>query len=781
MEFLPQCFAALVPYRQFIVYRLVPSKNRFGKNDKLPINFRTAQIANAHDTEIQTDCNSAIEYARALGKDYGVGFVFTDKDPFWFLDIDECLTPDNTWSELAVSLLTVFKGAAVEVSSSGRGLHIIGSGSAPHHGCKNSDYKIEFYTQGRFVALTGLQAQGDAGLNFDSMLEWLVNSYFTGLPAENYDHAWTSEPCEGWRGSDDDDIIIDRALRSSSARATFGNGANFRDLWTADIDVLQRAYPAPDRAEGYDVSSADAALAQHLAFWTGNNCERMQTIMLRSELRRDKWEREDYLPRTIRNACARQKEWLNDVPPEPPVTASITGDRVAIRPSRVTGTTFLGVEDQEKLFEGCIYVQDEHKVLIPGGYLLNPERFRVAYGGYNMMMDNQNVKTTRNAWEAFTESQVLRAPRAQTTCFKPELPPCEIVHQDSETLANIWWPIQTPCVAGDVTPFLNHLRLLFPDERDRMIVLAYMAACVQHKGFKFQYCLFIQGVEGNGKTFLSHCIARAIGNRYTHYPKANEITNKFNDWLYAKLFIAIEDIYTPEMRLEIPEILKPMVTSNRLEIEPKGGNKVTRDVCANFIINSNHKDGLRKTRNDRRFAHFYTPQEYARDLIRDGMTEEYFRKLYAWANAGGFAAITHFLYTMTIPDEFNPAGGCQRAPRTTSTESAIDHGRGAVEQEINEAIETGVPGFRKGWVSSIALEGLLNKLGASRRIPINKRRDLMRSLEYDYHPGLKDGRTNNTVMPDGGKPRLYVCPRHPSLALTTAAEIAKAYENDQIV
>jgi hypothetical protein len=64
-------------------------------------------------------------------------------------------------------------------------------------------------------------------------------------------------------------------------------------------------------------------------------------------------------------------------------------------------------------------------------------------------------------------------------------------------------PINTPRKAGDAGPFLRHLAKLLPDERDRSILLAYMAASIQHKGVKFQWAPLIQGAEGNGKTLLT--------------------------------------------------------------------------------------------------------------------------------------------------------------------------------------------------------------------------------------------------------------------------------------
>lgn len=780
MRELPAPLAPMGAYRQFIVYLSQPSRTRHGKTDKFPCDFRTGKVANAHDAQIWTDAQTAIAYAAHFGGSYGVGFVFTDSDPFWFLDIDGCLQPDGQWSTLAVGMCQAFAGAAIEVSQSGQGLHIFGTGRPPAHGCKNEALHLEFYHAGRFVALTGTGAVGNAAADFSHMLPGLVAQYFPPDAAQALEQDWTTEPCPEWRGPADDEELLRRMLRSQSTASAFGGRASFADLWTGNVEALAKAYP--DEARAYDASSADAALAQHLAFWTGRNCERMRQLMERSALARDKWEREDYLPRTILGAVGRQFEVLTDKLPEPLAGApdapfpSGTNDEPP-RPSVVQGSTFVGIEEQLELFKGCVYVRDLHKVLVPGGMLLKPDQFKVHFGGYSFPMDISNERTSRDAWEAFTQSQATRCPRADSACFRPDMAPGAIIERGGQKQVNTYWPVEVPRKVGDAGPFLDHLRRVLPDERDRLILLSYMAACVQHKGVKFQWAPLLQGVEGNGKTLFTRCVAEAVGRRYVHWPKASKLAAQFNSWMVGKVFYGVEDIYVSDSRAEVIEELKPMITGgDGLEIEGKGVDQISADICGNFMLNSNHKDAVRKTLNDRRYCMLFSAQQQAEDLVRDGMIGEYFPQLYDWLKADGYAIVSELLHTFPIPDDFNPATKCQRAPTTSSTAEAIAASTEGIEQEIAEAIGQGLPGFCGGWVSSIQLDRLLERLGVGRRVTHSKRREMLHVMGYEWHPALPDGRVNNLVLPDGGKPRLFVHKDSPARHVQGAAEAAKAYE-----
>ena len=755
--------AKMKTYDQWILWRL-------DGEIKHPIDYRTLRVGNPHDPEIWMPYAAA--KALATGE-YHLAFVFTAHDPFFFLDLDDCLTSTG-WSETALAVLREFSGAAVEISPSGTGLHIYGCGTCPPHGCKNTALGIELYTEGRFAAVTERDLLGDTSTDHSAALASLVTRYLPQVAAVTPE-SWSDKPVPEWAGPTDDTDLLARAMRSRSAKGVFG-GCTFRDLWAADAEALGRAYPTTD-ARDYDASSADAALAQHLAFWTGKDCERISRLMRQSALVRPKWEREDYLPRTIIRAVSIQRDVYAKREPQPPDPKP--APRPETGPLLVSGFQYLTGEAQVEYFRGCRYVTSTHRIFTPRGAMLKPDQFNAAYGGYVFQLDETGDKTTRKAWEAFTESQVVRFPKVDGMCFKPTEPPGAILEQEGLSLVNIYVDVPVERTSGDAGPFLGLLEKLLPDRRDRDIVLAYMAACVQHKGVKFQWAPLLQGTEGNGKTFLTRCVAHAVAKRYTHMPKAAELANKFNGWIMNKVFIGVEDIHVADNKSELIEALKPMITGQDLEIESKNVDQFTADICANFMFNSNHKDAIRKTLTDRRFAVFYTAQQSPEDMAKAGMNGNYFPDLYNWARAGGYAIVAEYLHTYAIPDALNPATLCHRAPETGSTLEAVSASLGGIEQAVSEAIDEGRMGFAEGWVSSMALEKLLREMRAARTIPPNKRRDLLRQLGYDWHPGLVNGRTNNPVLIDGGKPRLFIKQGHLACNLRSPVEIVAAYEKAQ--
>ena len=291
---------------QFVVYRVVPSTTRPGKTDKVPIAPSGRVTIDAHLPAHWMTREAATAAAVRLGQGHGVGFVITEADDYWFMDLDECRAGD-AWSAAAVMLCNRLPGAYVEVSVSGRGLHIIGRGRVPPHGTKCPTLGADLYSKLRFCALTGTGARGDMDADLTAAINAVAAEYFppgsTSVPSD-----WTEGPCEGYGGPADDDDLIRIACAAQSAAAALGSRTSFKHLWEGDAEALSKHFPDDHGYRPYDASRADAALAQHLAFWTGKDCARIRRLMERSALRREKWEnRDDYLPRTITAACGQQQ------------------------------------------------------------------------------------------------------------------------------------------------------------------------------------------------------------------------------------------------------------------------------------------------------------------------------------------------------------------------------------------------------------------------------------------------------------------------------------------
>ncbi len=722
------------------------------KPAKVPFDYQAGKRIDPHDPA------GWMTHGDATATDRPLGFVFVETDGYFFLDIDACLV-DGAWTDYAVRLVNRFDGALVETSHSGDGLHVVGrySGICPAHGTRNRETHSELYTDRRFMAI-GSQQRGDPETDCTSALAVLAAQYFPALDPGT-PSAWTSGPREDWTGPTDDDELIRKACASGGTAARFGKTASFAQLWTADEAALEEAFPHPGRP--WNGNEADAALARHLAFWTGCDCDRIERLMRQSGLLREKWDiHGSYMQLTVLFAVGKTTNVYDRVAPE---------TNEAERP----GYQFMALPDQAKLFAGHIYVTSRNRVMNPRGQLLNQQQFNAVVPTHDFARDVAGQVTTRKPWEAFTESMGFNCPIADEPCFDPTTGWESVIERGGVTYANTYREIETPRKPGDASRFLGQLSKLLPNELDQRIMLAYMAAVVQHKGVKFQWCPLVQGVEGNGKTLLTSVLFAAIGDRYSHTPRAHDLDSKFNSWLMGKIIVGIEDIYVPSGRQEVLEVLKPMISNSSAGIRAMNADEETAQICCNFMINSNHRDAIAKTENDRRFAVFFTAQQCAADLARDGMDGDYFPSIYKWLRSDGFAIVHDFLATYAIPDELNPALG-HRAPRTSTHVETIAAGLSPLAQEISDIIAEGRPGYRSNWVSRTMLKRDLDRGRGS----VRTHQKILEQLGYIRHPALKD-RTNNAVSPDGVRADLYVVAGSLEAQIESATVVAERYERAQ--
>lgn len=785
MKDLPIAFKTMGNYKQFHCYYVTPCPKRAGKMIKMPCDLRGKNATSEFYANGMAYFDEAARAAEKLGKNYGVGFHFTENDPFFFLDLDDCYDPKtDRWTALATECLKTFEGAAVEMSTSGKGIHIFGSyKTIPDHGCHPSAER-ELYHTGRFVALTGIGARGFSGLDFTDILPAFINKYFpsTASGSKLDDDWWTDHPINADYGIQDNEKLVEKALKSKSKTGK----PSFSELWSRNADVLSRAYPPdPSSKSEYGESGADAALAQHLAYWTANNAEQMKELMLASGLYREKYDRADYLPRTIKAACEKQTEWYSKKSRTTPATPS--SDEEHVVPGKTKG--YLTVQEMKDLFKDCVFISSEKGIFYSDGEVYGKEAFEQKFANRRFPLDEEYKKWTDSAWIAFKTSLAFENREVHVTMFDPKLKFGEIIKLDKKLAINKYYPQSIRIAEGDPAPFLDLMSKLFPDENDRKIVTSYMAAVVQYPGVKFNWCPYIQSIEGTGKSALSVFLAYAVGTNYVHKLTVENLKDSFNGYAADSILIVMDELNVPGNETILLEKLKSLITEEYAPVRKMYKDSVTIPVFFNVFATGNNKSGIRKTNSERRFAVFFCPQQQYEDLAKWGMTREYFIKLFDWAKGvlgtpshnHGKAIVANYLlnYDLSaVPAEYNPANG-GRAPSTTSEVEAIEYSLSVTEQEILDVIEEGVTyGFKGNFVSAVSLKRLLKEHGKGGIIGPSRQKEIMQRLGYVPHPCSEDSRTTRK-MTDGSKPKIYVKSGTEAHAIRTASEMTEAYVTAQ--
>ena len=749
-------------FPQFIVSKI--DKDAKGVVTKVPYNPAGTKPSNHLNpanwmTLAEAEIRVSSLNAKNKTSDYRVGFSLTAGSGVFFLDIDKAVIKLNEndpneigqWSTLAAKFYSMFTGCFIEVSQSGKGLHIIGRYTDDTvHRNKNDLLHIELYTTGRFVMFGGINTQGDWNTDATVPLISTIFEYFNKDVVE--DKIPTTEQ-QKYIGNLTDEQVLMKARAYESAATVFGNTPSFSELFDGDVEALARAYPSPTQGKLYNYSLADLALANMLAKHTEGNEKQVERLMWKSKLVRDKWtERKTYLPDTIAKAISGR-------------LAGISQHTKSIE-SRSGCQEILADIPQE--FEGCYYVKTEREIYSIQHGLLNQDAFNMCYGGLHL----------KDApYKSFRKYAAISGRVIECLGFKPHLKHGEITEHEGIRSINTYKPIAIKKREGDITPFFRFFNAMIPNKRDQEILLSYAAVLAQKPGVKSQWAIVLQGVQGCGKSLFADFIAYACGETYTHSSKGDEFEGRFNIQWFAKTLILIEDPQVRSTKLE--EALKPLVTSKRLAFEGKGSNIQMNDFPANFIITVNDFDRIQKRKETRRIAVFMSALQTPEDLINAGMTPAEFRKIADWQRTEGNEIFAHFIHNYIPNPNFDFAGNCVTAPDTSTTQEVIEASRSQIEMILLEEIEQGRKGFKGGWLSSTALTDFLNAQHLRHLMPDNKRGPILKALGYVYHPHLPQGLASRNVSFDNRRPRIFIKIGHPSTEILDRELIMKTFEDAQ--
>ncbi|MBS5816072.1 MAG: DNA primase [Enterococcus casseliflavus] len=256
--------------KQWCVYRLVWNEER-KKHTKIPVDPHTGNNGKSNDESTWSDYQTALSAIEKYNCN-GLGFYF--KKPYFGIDIDNIegeiqrYLQGDIETNMMYEFVTSIKSYA-EYSQSGNGIHIICKGKLPGHRRRKGN--VEMYDSGRFFVMTGNTV--DRKYNqviepSETTLKLLYNRYIGNDKIVRFNNQNVSESKIDLSESE----IVQKAYESKQ-------GAKFKVFMEGGWEAF------------YDSQSeADIAFANMLAFWTGRDYEKMDSIFRDSSLFRQKYD-----------------------------------------------------------------------------------------------------------------------------------------------------------------------------------------------------------------------------------------------------------------------------------------------------------------------------------------------------------------------------------------------------------------------------------------------------------------------------------------------------------
>ncbi len=184
-----------------------------------------------------------------------------------------------------------------------------------------------------------------------------------------------------------------------------------------------------------------------------------------------------------------------------------------------------------------------------------------------------------------------------TICYRPDGPP---IINDTLERFNMWTDPGIDPLDGEPTIFLEHIKYLIPNERERKLLLQWLAWIVQHPDQKVMFAVLMVGRGGTGKSWLGKLMERIFGaDNVVLLSEESAVTEMFNGFSENKRFVFLHET-PPDRMAEILDKIKGVITETTTHIRRLHMERYKADNFANVMAIAN-KD-VKVDRTNRRWA-----------------------------------------------------------------------------------------------------------------------------------------------------------------------------------
>ncbi|WP_413499145.1 primase-helicase family protein [Buttiauxella gaviniae] len=211
---------------------------------------------------------------------------------------------------------------------------------------------------------------------------------------------------------------------------------------------------------------------------------------------------------------------------------------------------------------------------------------------------------------------------------------------------NLFTGLSVQPVEGDVSPYLDHLRLVIcaGDEESYSYLVGWLAHMFQKPDEKPSVAVVMKSIEGTGKGSMVRPLLEILGMYGIQVNGPGQIAGRFNGTIANKLFVFIDEAELTDARCA--DRLKALISEPTINLERKGKDPEPMPNYARFVFASNHDRVIRAGLRERRYLVLEPDGTRAQD-------KGYFDRLHNWIDSGGASRLLAYLMNIDLRN-FDP-------------------------------------------------------------------------------------------------------------------------------
>ena len=345
---------------------------------------------------------------------------------------------------------------------------------------------------------------------------------------------------------------------------------------------------------------------------------------------------------------------------------------------------------------------------------------------------------------------------------------------------NMWEGFAFRPVAGDWSLLRSHiLSIICNSDPDRFnYLMGWMARMVQRPAEQGEVAVVMKGGEGTGKGTLARALKNMIGHHALAISNAKHLVGNFNAHLRDAVFLFADEAFFAGDRAHVG-VLKSLITEPYLTIEAKFQNALETPNFLHLMMASNEEWVVPAALDSRRFFVLEVV-----DTCKD--QHDYFAKIWAQMEAGGYAAMLHDLLAIDLTN-FNvravPVTEGLQQQRKLSLPTAEGWWKDCLERGYVFRSRLGLEDYFGIWHEEVATELLFasySEFADKRRERHPMSREAMG--KFLHHVGFKPIRSRHAVIGEhivdeslfGGMHRVAKVIKHPRPPGYSIGNIASA-------